>query len=218
MGRFRFGVMLLALPWLAVPPVAGAANKFALQALFKDKAIIVIDGARRVLKTGDTSPEGVKLVATDTREETATVAMDGKTQVLRLGTVVTATTTGGKGLVTLYTGGGAHFYADGYLNDAAVKFLVDTGATIVAINSHDAERAGIDYKRTGKQEVVATASGMARSYAVKIARVKVGEITLHHVDGSVIEGRFPLQPLLGMSFLGQLDMRHENDKLELRQR
>lgn len=217
MGRFHFGLMLLALPWLVAPSVAGAANKFALQALFKDKAIIVIDGARRVLKTGDTSPEGVKLVATDTREETATVAMDGKTQVLRLGTVVAASTAG-KGLVTLYTGGGAHFYADGYLNDAAVKFLVDTGATIVAINSHDAERAGIDYKRTGKQEVVATASGMARSYAIKIARVRVGEITLHNVDASVIEGRFPLQPLLGMSFLGQLDMRHENDKLELRQR
>jgi aspartyl protease family protein len=215
--RFHFGKILLVLSLLGATPSVGAANKLALQALFKDKAILVIDGARRVLKTGDTSPEGVKLVETDTRAETATVAFDGKTQVLRLGMVVAASA-GGKGQITLYAGGGAHFYADGFINDAPVKFMVDTGATIIAINSVVAGRAGIDYKRTGKPEIVSTASGMARSYAVKISRVQVGEITLHNVDGTVIEGNFPQQPLLGMSFLGQLDMKREGDKLELRQR
>jgi len=207
----------MALSLLAAAHSVGADTKLTLQALFKDKAIVLVDGARRVLKVGDTSPEGVKLVETDTKAETATVAIDGKTQVLRLGMVVAASV-GGKGLVTLYAGGGAHFFADGYINDAAVKFLVDTGATIIAINSQVAARAGIDYKRTGKQEIVSTASGMARSYAVKIAKVQVGEITLHNVDASVIEGKFPQQPLLGMSFLGQLDMKREGDKLELKQR
>ncbi len=207
----------MALSLLVAAHSVGADTKLTLQALFKDKAIVLVDGARRVLKVGETSPEGVKLVETDTKAETATVAIDGKTQVLRLGMVVAASV-GGKGLVTLYAGGGAHFFADGYINDAAVKFLVDTGATIIAINSQVAARAGIDYKSTGRQEIVSTASGMARSYAVKIAKVQVGEITLHNVDASVIEGKFPQQPLLGMSFLGQLDMKREGDKLELRQR
>jgi aspartyl protease family protein len=215
--RLHFGKILLVLSLLGATPSVGAATKLSLQALFKDKAIVLVDGSRRVLKVGETSPEGVKLVKTDTKEETATVAIDGKTQVLRLGMVVAASA-GGKGQVTLYAGGGAHFFADGYINDAPVKFMVDTGATVIAINSQVATRAGIDYKRTGKQEIVSTASGMARSYAVKIAKVQVGEITLHNVDASVIEGNFPQQPLLGMSFLGQLDMKREGDKLELRQR
>ncbi len=215
--RLHFGKILLVLSLLSVTHSVGAATKLALQALFKDKAIVLVDGARRVLKVGETSPEGIKLIEADTKAETATVAFDGATQVLRLGMVVAASA-GGKAVVTLYAGGGAHFFADGYINDAAVKFMVDTGATIIAINSRVATSAGIDYKRTGKQEIVSTASGMARSYAVKIAKVQVGEITLHNVDASVIEGNFPQQPLLGMSFLGQLDMKREGDKLELRQR
>lgn len=215
--RVCLGRILLALALFGATHAVGAASRLSLQALFKDKAIVVIDGARRVLKIGDTSPEGVKLVETDTKAETATVAIDGKPQVLHLGLVVAATV-GGKGQVTLYTAGGAHFFADGFINDSPVKFLVDTGATIIAINSHVAARAGIDYKSTGRQEVVSTASGMARSYAVKISKVQVGEITLYNVDGSVIEGNFPQQPLLGMSFLGQLDMKREGEKLELKQR
>lgn len=215
--RIPLGRILIALSLLGATHSVGAATKLTLQALFKDKAIVLVDGSRRVLKVGETSPEGIKLVTTDTKAEIATVAFDGTTQVLRLGLVVAASA-GGKGQVTLYAGGGAHFFADGYINDAPVKFLVDTGATVVAMNSTDATRAGIDYKRTGKQELVSTASGMARSYAVKITKVQVGEITLHNVDATVIDGNFPQQPLLGMSFLGQLDMKRENDKLELRQR
>ncbi len=215
--RLFFGKILLAVSLLAAAHSVGAAGKLALQALFKDKAIIVIDGTRRLLKAGDTSPEGVKLIETDTRAETATVAIDGKTRVLHLGTVVSASA-GGKGLVTLYAGGGAHFIADGFINDQPVKFLVDTGATNIALSGREADRIGIDYKRTGKPSVAATASGVVRTYNIKLAKVQIGEITLHHVDAGVIEGRFPLQPLLGMSFLGQLDMKRVDDKLELRQR
>ncbi len=207
----------MALSLLVAAHSVGADTKLTLQALFKDKAIVLVDGARRVLKVGDTSPEGVKLVETDTKAETATVAIDGTTQVLRLGMVVAASV-GGKGLVTLYAGGGAHFFADGYINDTPVKFLVDTGATNIALNSRIADSIGIDYKRTGKPSIAATASGMVRTYNVKLAKVRVGEITLHNVDAGVIEGNYPREPLLGMSFLGQLDMKHEGDKLELRQR
>lgn len=215
--KIHFGKILLALLLLGAAHGVGAASKLSLQALFKDKAIIVIDGTRRVLKTGDTSPEGVKLIETDTREETATVAMDGTTQVLRLGAVLSAST-GGRSQVTLYVGQGGHFFADGFVNDVPVKFLVDTGATSIAMNSLDAARFRIDYKRNGKQSVAATASGLVRTYNVTLAKVQIGEITLHNVDAGIIEGNYPREPLLGMSFLGQLDMKREGEKLELKQR
>lgn len=215
--KIHFGKILLALLLLGAAHGVGAASKLSLQALFKDKAIIVIDGARRVLKTGDISPEGVKLVETDTREETATVVIDGRTQVLRLGAVLSASASG-RSQVTLYAGQGGHFFADGFVNDVPVKFLVDTGATSIAMNSRDATRFGIDYKRNGKQSVAATASGLVRTYNVTLGKVQIGEITLHNVDAGIIEGNYPREPLLGMSFLGQLDMKREGEKLELKQR
>jgi aspartyl protease family protein len=215
--KIHFGKILLALSLLGAAHGAAAASKLSLQALFKDKAIIVIDGARRVLKTGDISPEGVKLVETDTRAETATVAIDGRTQVLNLGAVLSAST-GGRSQVTLYAGQGGHFFADGFVNDVPVKFLVDTGATSIAMSSQHATRFGIDYKRNGKQSVAATASGLVRTYNVTLGKVQIGEITLHNVDAGVIEGNYPREPLLGMSFLGQLDMKREGEKLELKQR
>lgn len=215
--RIHFGKILLVLSLLGAMHCVGAASKLSLQALFKDKAIIVIDGARRVLQVGETSPEGVKLAATDTREETATVAIDGKPRVLRLG-VVAAVTPAGRSQVTLYAGGGGHFTADGFINDVPVRFLVDTGATSIAMNSQVAARLGIDYKRIGKQGVSQTAGGLVRMYGVTLAKVQVGEITMHNVDAGIIEGNFPTETLLGMSFLGQLDMKREGEKLELRQR
>lgn len=215
--RFPLGRILIALSLLGATHSVGAATKLALQALFKGKAIVLVDGSRRVLKLGETSPEGITLVATDTKAETATVAFDNTTQVLHLGMVATATS-GGKGQVTLYAGGGAHFFADGFINDTPVRFLVDTGATYVAMSGQLADRLGIDYKRHGKTGVSATASGYVRSYKITLTSVRIGEITLHNVDASVNEGNFPSEPLLGMSFLGQLDMKRENDKLELRQR
>lgn len=216
--RIHLGKILLALSLLGAAHSVGAATKLSLQALFKDKAIILIDGARRVLKTGETSPEGVKLVATDTQAETATVALDGKARILRLGVVASAVTPGGRGGVTLYAGQGGHFFADGFVNDVPVKFLVDTGATSIAMNSRHATRFGIDYRRTGKQGVSQTASGLVRTYNVTLGKVQIGEITLHNVSADIIEGNFPTEPLLGMSFLGQLDMKREDNRMDLRQR
>ena len=95
---------------------------------------------------------------------------------------------------------------------------MDTGATSIAMNSQVAARLGIDYKRIGKQGVSQTASGLVRTYNLKLAKVQVGEITMHNVDAGIIEGNFPTETLLGMSFLGQLDMKREGEKLELKQR
>src|SRR3990170_3001846 len=114
---------------------AGAVENISLHALFKDKAIIVVDGARRVLKSGEESPEGVKLLATDTQEEKAEIEIGGKRETLRLGVVTAGFASKGKGSVTVYPDRGGHFFADGLVNGTNVRFMVDTGATVVAMNS-----------------------------------------------------------------------------------
>lgn len=177
-----------------------------------------MDGARRVLAEGDVSPEGVKLVSTDTGAEEATVEIEGRREVLRLGIVANKLGEGGRGSVTLYAEPNGHFFADGSINNVPMRFMVDTGATSIAINSGHAARIGLDYKKRGRQGFANTAGGMVRMYSVKLDVVEVGGIKLYNVDAGVIEGGYPTEALLGMSFLGRFDMKRDSEKLELLQR
>lgn len=197
---------------------AAAAEKVSLQALFQDKAIVLVDGTRRVLTVGQASPEGVKLLATDTSAETADIEVDGKRETLKLGVVVSSFAPRGKGSATLYPEGNGHYFADGWINGTPVHFMVDTGATVIAMSSSVAQSIGIDYRRNGQRAIASTAAGYVRTYNVKLESVKVGDITLYNVDGSVIEGNDPRVVLLGMSFLGQLDMKRDDEKMELNER
>jgi aspartyl protease family protein len=215
--RLIVKTLLIGLLALAAT-TAGAANKISLQALFKDKAIVVIDGARHVLNSGETSPEGIKLLATDTQEENAEFEIDGKREVLRLGVVVAGFDSKGKGSVVLYPDRGGHFFADGSVNGTSVRFMVDTGATMVAMNSIIANRIGIDYIRNGSPGMASTPGGNVRTYDLSLNNVQVGGITLYNVQASVIEGSYPREALLGMSFLGQLDMKRDGEKMELSER
>lgn len=202
---------------LAVLPVVAGAADISLFALFKDKAILHVDGTRRVLTIGTESPEGVKLVSTDTQAEEAVVELQGKRETLRLGVVFSAFQSAARESVTLFSDTNGFFHAEGSINGAAVTFLVDTGANTIAMNSATAKRAGIDYTK-GRPGSARTASGYARMYGIKLDIVKVGEIVLRNVEAGVIDGPQPETPLLGMSFLGAFDMKREGNKMELTRR
>lgn len=197
---------------------AGAVESVSLQAPFKDKAILLIDGKRRVLAKGAVSPEGVRLLATDTAAEEAEVEIDGRREILSLGVVIGSFAPTGRASVTLWAGSGGHFHADGTINGLPVRFLVDTGATTIALSGAEARRLGIDYRARGRRSYASTAGGVVRTYALKLEKVEVGPILLYDVDAAVIEGPFPREPLLGMSFLGRLDMKREGDRMEHTQR
>ncbi|MEW6331128.1 MAG: TIGR02281 family clan AA aspartic protease [Pseudomonadota bacterium] len=216
--RFSMLEAMLFFALLLATNVASAVDSISLQALFKDKAIIVVDGARRVLKSGEQSPEGVKLLATDTREEQAEIEIGGKREVLKLGVVTAGFASPGRGSVTLYPDRGGHFFVDGTINGAPVRFLVDTGATTIAMNGNTASRIGLDYRRLGRAGIASTAAGNVRTYNLNLGSVQVGDITLHNVPAGVIEGSHPTEVLLGMSFLGQLDLKQDIEKMELRER
>jgi len=202
---------------LAVLPAVASAEDITLFALFKDKAILQVDGTRRVLATGAESPEGVKLVSTDTQAEEAVVELKGKRETLRLGVVVSAFQSAARESVTLFADTNGFFHAEGSINGASVTFLVDTGANTIAMNSATAKRAGINYTK-GRPGSARTASGYARIYGIKLDTVKVGEIVLRNVEAGVIDGPQPETPLLGMSFLSAFDMKREGNKMELTRR
>lgn len=209
---------LFAGAWLLAALPCVAAEKVTLQALFKDKAIVLIDGTRRVLTVGGTSPEGVTLRATDTQAERAEIEIAGRRETLELGVVFGSFTAGDRGSVTLYAEPDGHFHAQGSINGSAVQFLVDTGATTIALSGAEATRLGIDYKKRGRAGYASTAGGMVRMYALRLDSVQLGTITLYNVEAGVVEGSYPREALLGMSFLSRVDLKRDGERLELTQR
>jgi len=86
------------------------------------------------------------------------------------------------------------------------------------MNSIVANRIGIDYRKQGRAGFVNTAGGTVPSYYVKLNSVTVGDITIYNVDASIVEGSSPREILLGMSFLGHLNMKRDSEKMELSER
>lgn len=206
-------------PGRPLPALAGAlaTGDIVVLGLFKDKAVLTIDGNRRVLKSGERSPEGVRLVSADS--EAAVLEVDGRTRRHLLGTHIGSRYTApSMREVQLWPDAAGMYRTTGSINGRTIDFLVDTGATNVALNANQARRLGIDYRLNGKVGMASTASGMSRYWAVRLDAVRIGDILLRNVDAAILEGNFPTQALLGMSFLGRLEMMREADALRLRQK
>jgi aspartyl protease family protein len=107
---------------------------------------------------------------------------------------------------------------DGSINGTALRFVIDTGASTVAINRQDARRIGLLYRVDGTPMMVETASGPARAYRLNLRSVKARAIELTGIEAVVIDGDYPTTALLGQSFLNRLDMAREGVLLELRER
>ena len=198
-------VLLVALP--------AAATDVNVIGLFPGKAVVVIDrGPPRTLSVGDTAG-AVKLLAADSKG--ATLEVDGKRETLQMGQhFETASQTGERGSVTLAPDDRGHYVADGQVNGAHVRFLVDTGATMVSLPSTEASRLGIDWRR-GRRGFSRTANGVSVVYAVMLDSVTLGGITLHNVEGLVHDAAGLDTALLGMSFLGRTEMRRDGQNLTL---
>lgn len=222
MRKIFLASLLILFTFAAGSAAAGSgAVKIKLLAIFENKVIATINGTRAVLVKDKTGPSGVTLRSCDTWAESAEIEVNGKVEQIPLGYVMSggpnSSGNGPKQRITLYSGANGFFHADGYINNTPVRFLVDTGANTVAMNIKTAKRIGIDYRR-GQQGVAVTASGYAPTYLVDLEQVEVGGLKLRHVEASVIEGSQPETPLLGMSFLGNFDMKRSGDQMELIQR
>ncbi|MET0064724.1 MAG: TIGR02281 family clan AA aspartic protease [Candidatus Thiodiazotropha sp.] len=199
------------------PLELAAVERIVVEALFPDKAMVSIDGQRRLLKLEQPSPEGVLLISANSRE--AVIEVDGQRQHYPLGAHISTRFTRPEQIsAKIWRDQSGAYTTVGSINGRTVNFLVDTGATAVAMHANQARRLGISYRIEGTPIYVNTASGTARAFDVVLDRVKVGDITLNRVRGFVIDTDGPPRVLLGMSFLNRVTMQDQGDLLMLQQR
>jgi len=200
---------------------AGAANATDVNVigLFSGKAVVVIDkGAPRTLAVGQKTPEGVVLISSDSKR--AVLEIDGKRETLEMGQDFEGAQrqSAERPSVTLPADSRGQFYADGQVNGAHVRFVVDTGATTVLIPGPDADRLGLDYRNKGQMGHISTANGTATAYRVVLDSVTIGGITAYNVEAVVAEGSGLDVALLGMSFLNRTEMRRDGAYMTLTKR
>jgi aspartyl protease family protein len=118
--------------------------------------------------------------------------------------------------VSLAQDGSGHFLAEGMVNGAHIRFMIDTGATLVSIPVSEAARLGIDYQKGQPGYAILADGRRVASYRVTFDSVTIGDLTLLNVDGSVSQGSGI--PLLGMSFLNRTEMRREGQNMTLTKR
>ena len=106
-----------------------------------------------------------------------------------------------------------HYLAPGKINNVAVKFLLDTGATDVAIPEKLANRIGL---KKGSRTMSQTANGIVRSYSTVLDSISIGNIELNNIRASIFPGMPSGEVLLGMSFLKHLEMIQKGNTLTLK--
>lgn len=199
---------------LAALPAAWAQTVSLSGTLGASKALLLIDGQPHMVAVGSTV-KGVTL--TRLADGEAEVETGGKRALLRLGAaparVGSSGGVGGATEIVLHVGTGGHFLTQGSINGKPVQFLVDTGATVVAMSVNEATRIGLDW-RNGQRGYSSTAGGTVPVYGVMLRSVRIGEVEVFNVDAVVLQADMPAI-LLGNSFLNRFSMRRDSDTMRL---
>jgi aspartyl protease family protein len=192
---------------------AAFAAEVALIGVFGDKAaVLAINGGDpKTVKVGQTW-KGVSVLSVE--KDRATVEFEGRKRVLLQGQHYrSGAARSDRELVTLAADSRGHFVTEGAVNGSSVRFLVDTGATSIALPARDAERLGIDYRK-GRRAITQTANGPVGVYRVNLTTVRLGDIELQAVEAVVIEQGLDIA-LLGMSFLNRVEMKRDGATMTL---
>jgi len=195
------------------------ARQVVLQGILGSKALLLVDGQRQMMSVKNAAKQGVRVLRI--AEEQVDVEVDGKRRRLRLGDSYSVTDQYKvrESIEVIIAKNNTGMYSTvGSINGLPVSFLVDTGATSVAMSAQHAKRLAIDFRVTGEPTFVGTASGVSEAYRVVLDKVTVGDITQHNVRAVVIDGNYPMQVLLGMSFLGQLEIQRDGNIMRLKKK
>jgi aspartyl protease family protein len=188
----------------------------ALVGLIGDKAAVlaVHGGEPKTVRVGQ-KWNGVTVIAVERGQ--AVVEVDGKRRTLTIGQHYRAVNPrDDRQSVTLAADPRGHFFTEGAVNGNAVRFLVDTGATTVALPAADAVRLGLDYRK-GRPAFTHTAAGVVPVYVLTLDTVRLGAIELNSVEATVIERGLDVA-LLGMSFLNRVQMTRDGHLMTLTRR
>jgi aspartyl protease family protein len=201
----------------ALAGAAAGAQTVSLGGSLGNNALLVIDGKPRHVAVGSTV-QGVRLISVSGND--ALVEVGGKRLALQLGAAQVnlggVQSEGGGKQIVLTAGTGGHFVTSGSINGKSVRFMVDTGATSIALGQDEAERIGLDYK-SGQRGYSSTANGPVPVYRANLASVRIGDVMVYNVDAIVSPAPMPYV-LLGNSYLGRFQMRRENDRMTLDKR
>jgi aspartyl protease family protein len=129
----------------------------------------------------------------------AKVSMTGAAVAVAHGVPKTASN-----MLTYTADGSGHFFVDATVNGAPIRFLLDTGATFVALSPQDALAAGIAPGSLSFSEATNTANGVAHVARASLRSVRLGQFELGDVSAVVMEQQMPIS-LLGMSFLSRVN-------------
>jgi aspartyl protease family protein len=209
---------LYALGLLLVAATA-QSQSVTLTGMVGSKALLIVDGnAPKIVATGE-SFNGVKVIST--QGDTAVLMVGGKRLNMRVGDAPASVgeqagskSSGSK--IVLTAGDGGHFLAQGSINGKSVQFMVDTGATAVAMGAAEAKRMGIDYT-SGRPVRMSTANGQTLGYLLTLNSVRIGDVEVQNVEAIVAQQAMPYV-LLGNSFLTRFSMRRDNDQMVLERR
>jgi len=194
-----------------------AADIAVVGTIGEKAAVLAVDGGDpKTVKVGQTW-NGIKVI--EVKGDVATLEVEGQRRSLRRGMhyrSASAPAPSGRQAVTLSADSRGHFFSEGSVNGIPVRFIVDTGATVVALPAAEAQRLGLDYRK-GPAALTNTAGGMVEAYRVLLDRVRLGDIELTGIDAVVIERGLNIT-LLGMSFLNRLEMKRDGDTMTLTRR
>ena len=195
---------------------AAQATSVAFSGMLGEKALLIIDGQAHGVAVGATV-QGVRLVKLDGTQ--AQVESDGKVTILRLGGGAKVAGVDGSGTgtrIVIPVGPGGHYGGLASINGQSVQYIVDTGATSIAIGADVASRLGLDYNAS-KAAAAMTANGAVAARKLTLDRVTIGDVTILNVDCVVMPQAMPVV-LLGNSFLSHFQMHSDSDTLVLDKR
>lgn len=119
--------------------------------------------------------------------------------------------------MTIPKSAGGHFEVEARVDGRRLNFMVDTGASVIALTARDAARLGIHPKPSDFTIQVRTANGITKAAPVELGMVEIGNITVRNVRGIVQAEGALSENLLGMSFLSRVKFTHERGKLVIEQ-
>lgn len=207
---------VLALLCCVLVATASHAQSVTMSGVMGSKALLIVNGGPPKALSTNESHQGVRVV--HIQGDSATVEIQGQRQTLRIGDAPVSV---GRGLangrkVVLRADSRGHFQENGFINNKPMRYMVDTGASLIGIGQSDAERLGIEFQK-GTLVTVRTANGNTPGWRVKLDTVRVGDITLYGIDAIVSPQPMPFV-LLGNSFLSQLHLMRQGNEMVLEQR
>ena len=204
--------LAMTLFFLLGAALASAANVTVVGVMGK-RVMFQIDGAQRLVGEGERVTGSFRV--TEISNDHVILESQGRKQRVGIGQRVLAAS-GGDETSVLYANAQGHYISSGSINDQPVRFLVDTGATTIAMGISDARKLGLN-KLQGNTMGAATANGSMSVTCVQVEKVSLGDINMTNVPACYSEKEMPII-LLGMSFLSRTEMKNVGSQLHLKKK